>query len=329
MNCTILRLSLCLLFALVTATGAWTQDVNTITTEAELIAWHESSNIPRGDMEMNGDVHFSDFLTFVKNLDRRDPSLTYLDGDLNLDGAVDFGDIAIFTNNFEVQGYQPEPEDRPASASLGLHVDIDSKIIISSATPVDILAIELRSPSGGLISYDPFPGLGILFHPEPFTSGITLPTSERINWSNLAPVSIDGDILTRVTATSDDISLHWIESGSYAVFSQSLGMGDAITGQPIFEIDLSLVDVDNSGDIGFADFLILSGNFGRMVERGTDGDIDHDGTVAFSDFLILSREFGNVLPTPAATSVPEADGSGKLLIAIGCYVLRRRQRSTV
>ena len=318
MNRTMMRLPLCCLFAFMVSTEAWTQDFATVTTEAELIALHESSNIPRGDTELNGDVNFDEFRRFVDNFDRRDPSLTYFDGDLNLDGVVDLGDLAIFTNNFLAEGYQPEPDNRPANADFSLHIDDNNKIIIRNASSVEIRGIELYSPSGGLVPADPFPGLGIPFFPAPFTSGITgtTPTSERLIWTNITPVTIDGDLATGATATTDDITLRWIELGSYAVFSP---MND-----PNNETDLSLIDLDRSGEIDFADFLILSGNFGQIVEIGTDGDIDLDGNVAFSDFLILSREFGNVVQVPAVATVPEPGGNGVFLLTTGFCILLRR-----
>ena len=62
-------------------------------------------------------------------------------------------------------------------------------------------------------------------------------------------------------------------------------------------------DIDGSGDVAFADFLILSANFGQQVSDHTGGDIDCSGDVAFADFLILSANFGQTVG--AAASVPE------------------------
>jgi len=54
-----------------------------------------------------------------------------------------------------------------------------------------------------------------------------------------------------------------------------------------------LGDVDNDGEVGFADFLILSQNFGQQADAAfADGDLDADGAVSFADFLILSENFG-------------------------------------
>ena len=51
-------------------------------------------------------------------------------------------------------------------------------------------------------------------------------------------------------------------------------------------------DINGNGEIDFADFLILSGNFGETVSGGlSDGDLDGNGEVDFTDFLMFSRVF--------------------------------------
>lgn len=71
-------------------------------------------------------------------------------------------------------------------------------------------------------------------------------------------------------------------------------------------------DADNDGTVGFADFLILSQNFGQPEAVWAQGDFDMDGEVAFSDFLGLSSNFGKVL---AAPPVPEPNSG--LVFAVG------------
>ena len=51
-------------------------------------------------------------------------------------------------------------------------------------------------------------------------------------------------------------------------------------------------DVDESGEVNVADFLVLSSNFGNSEAVWSDGDLDGDGIVEFADFLILSENFG-------------------------------------
>jgi len=82
-----------------------------------------------------------------------------------------------------------------------------------------------------------------------------------------------------------------------------------------------LGDIDNSGEVDFADFLILSANFGQMGES-LQGDIDSNGQVAFADFLILSANFGEV---QAINAVPEPSQIGLLVSVVTLSVARRRR----
>ena len=79
-------------------------------------------------------------------------------------------------------------------------------------------------------------------------------------------------------------------------------------------------DIDGNGEVDFADFLLLSGNFGTAGE----GDLDCSGEVDFADFLTLAANFGQ---TVAATqSVPEPGTAGVLALGLlGCAALRRRR----
>ena len=51
-------------------------------------------------------------------------------------------------------------------------------------------------------------------------------------------------------------------------------------------------DADRDGLVTFADFLIVSANFGKEVQKFESGDFDGTGKVDFADFLILSGNFG-------------------------------------
>jgi ELWxxDGT repeat protein len=50
-------------------------------------------------------------------------------------------------------------------------------------------------------------------------------------------------------------------------------------------------DLDLNGRVEFADFLILSTNFGQSATYA-EGDADGDGMVGFADFLLMSANFG-------------------------------------
>ena len=51
-------------------------------------------------------------------------------------------------------------------------------------------------------------------------------------------------------------------------------------------------DLDLDGRVGFADFLVLSQNFGKQDVGYGLGDVNGDGSVGFDDFLMLSESFG-------------------------------------
>ena len=52
-----------------------------------------------------------------------------------------------------------------------------------------------------------------------------------------------------------------------------------------------LGDIDFDDQVTFADYLVLSANFGRMTAPSTDGDLDGDAIVGFADFLLFAQVF--------------------------------------
>ena len=50
-------------------------------------------------------------------------------------------------------------------------------------------------------------------------------------------------------------------------------------------------DVNNDGTVDFADFLLVSHNFGKAEVQSKDGDIDGDGSVGFMDFLLIAKHY--------------------------------------
>jgi hypothetical protein len=86
-------------------------------------------------------------------------------------------------------------------------------------------------------------------------------------------------------------------------------------------------DLDGNGKVEFADFLILSGNFGNAVDDHTQGDIDCNGKVEFADFLVLSGNFGESIA--GVQAVPEPGGFTLVgLTGVAIASLRRRRSQT-
>jgi len=84
-------------------------------------------------------------------------------------------------------------------------------------------------------------------------------------------------------------------------------------------------DLDGNTKVDFADFLILSANFGKDVASHELGDIDCNGTVEFADFLTLSSNFGSIVQ--GAETVPEPNGHVVLASALMLISIVRRHRS--
>lgn len=65
---------------------------------------------------------------------------------------------------------------------------------------------------------------------------------------------------------------------------------DAI-GHLLSELEVAHGDLNLDGEVGFDDFLVLSGNFDTQVDDYRDGDLTRDGVVGFDDFLELSGNY--------------------------------------
>ena len=83
-------------------------------------------------------------------------------------------------------------------------------------------------------------------------------------------------------------------------------------------------DLDGDGNVDFADFLVLSSNFGKFLPRYTDGNVNLEQRVDFADFLELSANFGKT-PTVSAVVPEPRVPMFVALIALGFRAVSRRR----
>jgi len=290
----------------------------------DLVALHESANVPRGDSDTNGRVDFGDFLQLVSNYGIDVETDRYRHGDFNLDGKVDLGDFAILSTNFGTHEFVPDPPPVDRVALTPSQND-EQKVVISTDEPVQIVGLEIRSANSGLRR---------ISDAAPFAFILGEFTRESVTFGNLgASVSIDGELVTTArTAPDAELALSWIQRGSYEVFSTPESSAAGAVG-PTLEGNTPVVpgetplppplvgDINGDGEVGFHDFLVLSDNYGQDVAVGELGDLDADGAVDFPDFLLLADNYGTV----TAASVPEPLSS-VMFAAMGSLLCFRKRR---
>ena len=125
------------------------------------------------------------------------------------------------------------------------------------------------------------------------------------------------------------LSADWPADGSKIYFSagKNARFGQTLT---IYEATWNVYDPGDANlddVVNFADFLILSENFGQDG-AWREGDFDGDGTVGFPDFLALSKNFGNVAAAAnlSAAAVPEPTGLSMAVFGLlGLIGFRKRR----
>ena len=131
----------------------------------------------------------------------------------------------------------------------------------------------------------------------------------------------DGDLdiwqATWVSADCDGDGVLDINDVSCAGASGDVDLANTV----LEELGLTAGDADGNGAVEFADFFVLSNNFGSPGAY-IDGDFDFNGNVEFADFLILSNNFSRS-GTVLEASVPEPNSTVLFLVAI-IGVVRRR-----
>jgi|GEM_PF-1434154 len=196
----------------------------TASTEAELLELHRETNTPRGNLDGDWGVNLGDLNFLGSRFGQQADS--YADGDVNLDGVVDLRDVAVAASNFGANRFTIEPGFHPAEANLGLSLNDENQVVISSRKPVEIGGVEVVSADNSL-SYGEYEDSGFVF---PF---ILEHSDERAAWVHgVGSVTLDGDLTTYANSTSENLTINWFERGGYDVYSLGFEEGDEPLGRP-------------------------------------------------------------------------------------------------
>ena len=104
--------------------------------------------------------------------------------------------------------------------------------------------------------------------------------SVELTGTELAVDAMFGEMVFTINADkslTDEFGRIWTSTEDYSVEQANA-------------VDEVLGDIDGNGTVEFADFLILSENYGKETD---EGDLNGDGVVNFADFLLLVDNFGN------------------------------------
>ena len=186
----------------------------------------------------------------------------------------------------------------------------DNRIVLESPG-LDVLGVNFESDAGLLT---PIPNDDA----SPFTFALAN-SPEQISLGSLGtPVRIEGRLITNVRYLGDDPAsdlraTYGTNDGSEIAFDIQMQEsnfdcnGDGATDAGdlncvceagavddlLAQLGLQLGDLNASGRVDFADFLIFSQSFGKQDVGYTRGDLDCSGTVDFADFLRLTAAFGS------------------------------------
>ncbi len=166
-------------------------------------------------------------------------------------------------------------------------LDLENRIVLEPLgdRAVDLAGIDIKSDAGVLI-----PGGS----PKPFFFDLVDPTPENAVFGTLG-------VGARIDGTTLELGFDLPSSREMQVTpcdDLSIGVsGGAFVTCPIPG------DADFSGTVDFADFLVLSANFGQSEAVWPTGDFDWDRTAGFTDFLVLSANYG----ADSSGSVPQTE----------------------
>jgi len=245
-------------------------------------AWNANQSSVYARFEFNVDADIADYERLALNMTFDDGFVAYLNGQfIDVDPTAANRNFAPNTTNWQSSS---SGNDRPDSVVLGSPVTFDlteHMSLLHSGT--NVLAIHGLNQGRGSSDMLMLPELAL----EKTSSVLptiyyTLDGSDP-RAENGAPV---GQLFADPFALSAAAT---VKARSYSGNQWSALVESAFVPEAV---DTLLGDINEDGAVSFADFLILSTNFGAQDAQPANGDIDIDGDVDFADFLILSANFG-------------------------------------
>lgn len=139
---------------------------------------------------------------------------------------------------------------------------------------------------------------------------LTFPeASAGANFATRTPVTLapSGFLARAEFGTVADVAGREFSIGiAMVTLAETTTLRDVLTTTNVITFNTSpSPDFDGDGTVGFNDFLLLAGQFGK--QRGDTGfdarfDLDGDGAIGFSDFLIFAQNFGKEVSSPGGRS---------------------------
>jgi uncharacterized protein (TIGR03790 family) len=138
------------------------------------------------------------------------------------------------------------------------------------------------------------------------TSGFSYDATAHVaTWTFASPLTPDHFSLTLSSALVTDPSANPLDGEWTDSVSTTSGNG-APGGDFTFTFNLLPADANHDNIVNFADFVILSNNYGAPNRGPAGADFNGDGQTSFADFVILSNNYGasaaNLAATPTQTT---------------------------
>lgn len=212
-----------------------------------------------------------------------------------------------------------EVSARPSGASVHVHLDKDGPEAptFGGSWPADgwtrLDIIELNAVNGRPVRH--------IFSPYKTADTIPFP---KPGSSMMLPPSDEGQFLSTPTVWGSRLCENDEGELEYETCS-----GDYFLTYDVVSVPAPLAgDANFDQAVGFADFLLLSENYGHSFARWDDGDFDLNGDVGMADFLLLAEHFGEerMIPTTALIPEPSANVWVAIVLLLGCWRWSRNSR---